>query len=82
MKPSERSRVTERDREHFRKIAAFEAANAEDERRAHEKRTGGERLAYALAISRRFRGTPGFDRSDDDPGALYERAKKLGLYRP
>ena len=74
--------VSDWDREYFRRIGEFERQNAEDELRRHLARSLGERLRVSLEISRQWsKHLKHNSREDDDPGAFYERARELGLYR-
>ena len=72
--------VSDWDREYMRRIGRYKHESHEDAIRRHSELPGGERLTRSIEAmfwSVRFR--PPVDR--DDPSPLYERARKLGLYR-
>jgi hypothetical protein len=73
--------VSDWDRDYFRRIGEFEAANARDAWAAHEALSLDERLAASWRLSSRSPGRAARAEKYDDPGVIYERAKRLGLYR-
>lgn len=76
--------VSERDREHFRKIGRWNEELRMEDLREHLARSGNERLVAAFRLM--LRGpyfVARYELPDDDhPEELYDRARKLGLYRP
>jgi len=71
--------VSEHDREHFRRLGEWERENHERALREHMARTGLERLAFCLHVARSLSGVD-HGRGEDNPAAIMERAKALGLY--
>ena len=74
--------MSQADRDYMRRLGGYEAE-------AHAERTAEhlavdviERLRRSLAMSRRFRASANLEGRVDDPGPFYERARRLGLYRP
>lgn len=72
--------VSEKDREHFRRIGEWKRESHEWALREQMARSGFERLVHCLRAAQTFRSSFR-EASDDDPGALMQRAKELGLYR-
>jgi hypothetical protein len=72
--------VTDRERDHMRRIGEIKAALREDERAAHLALSVADRLARSWALYLAYRES--LRPRDDDPPSLYERARALGLYRP
>ena len=70
--------VTDREREHMRRIGEIKAALRVDERAAHLSLTVDERLTRSWALYLAYRDS--LPARDDDPSPLYERARALGLY--
>jgi hypothetical protein len=72
--------VSERDREHFRRLGIYKAASHAEVEAAHLSLPFAERLrrSWSLFLAHRasFRGEP------DDPTPFYDRARALGLYKP
>lgn len=72
--------VSDREREHLRRIGELKARSHADALAEHLALPLAERLARSVALMRRFlASTPP---REDDPSPFYERAKRLGLYRP
>ena len=73
--------VKEADREYFRRIAAIKEASHARAAAVHAERSLGDRLreSYALYLAHRDPAAPP---RYDDPSPLYDRARRLGLYRP
>jgi hypothetical protein len=72
--------ASEHDREHFRRLGEWERENHERALREHLARTGMERLVFCLHAARSVGGI-GHGRGDDNPAAIMDRAKALGLYK-
>jgi hypothetical protein len=66
----------------MRRIAAYKAESHAEATARHRALPLGERLqrSWALYLAGRGEAQPA-DR-DDDPTPFYERARRLGLYRP
>lgn len=77
-------RVTERDRDYMRRLGEWIAEGNAERLRQHLARTPKERLEDSLRLSAEYRTPEAIRRhlEEDDPSPLYERAKRLGLYRP
>lgn len=76
--------ASERDRAYFRRLGRFEQESHDEALAEHMRRPGRERLLYALQmmLDRAYFG-PRFPSADEDnPAALYDRARRLRLYRP
>ncbi len=76
--------VSEHDREHFRKLGRWKYASHRDALREHLALSGRERLVRSF---RMMLAGPMFAAQypmpdDDHPEEFYERARRLGLYRP
>ncbi len=72
-------RVTDADRDYFRRLGEFERENHEARQRYLDGLGLEERLRRS--IRRTLAGKPYARKEPEDPGAIYERAKRLGLYR-
>lgn len=72
--------VSERDRDYMRRLGAFQADGHAQATAAHLARSPAERLAASLALMLRYLSTTPARR--DDPAPFYDRARRLGLYRP
>ncbi len=70
------------DREYMAKLGAFQDEGAAERRAAHLALDLDERLARSFALARQFWEDAQRDARSDDPGAFYERARALGLYKP
>lgn len=73
-------RVSEHDREYFRRIGEFKAESHRDAIARHQRRSPNERLIISADMTRRFCHHPLWNRADDAPEKFYERARALGLY--
>ena len=82
--PEKRPRVTERDRDYMRRLGEWKAEGNAERLRQHLAQSGRERLEKSLRMSFEYRDDERMRRhmEEDDPSPLYERAKRLGLYRP
>jgi hypothetical protein len=75
-------KVSEWDREYMRRLGRYQdEANAEA-LSEHLELSGTERLARSERLSRRGRGYANEFREPSNPGALYDRARRLGLIKP
>ena len=75
--------VSERDREHMRRIGRYKAEAHAEAQAAHLALSLGERLQRSWALYETFRASlPHATIRHDDPTPFYERARALGLYRP
>jgi hypothetical protein len=72
--------VSERDREHFRKLGEAKALAHREAAEAHRALPLDERLARSWDLYVAF-GRPAPEERDDDPTPFYERARALGLYQ-
>jgi hypothetical protein len=76
-------KATEREKEHFRRIGQIKAQLAAEELAAHLALAPAERLVKSVAMMLRgpyFPGDGTWKRIERP--AIYERAERLGLYRP
>jgi hypothetical protein len=73
--------VSDKDRDHFRRIGELKEASHAEARAAHDARTLDERLRRSVAFYLEYRDQQRAPR-DDDPSPFYVRARSLGLYRP
>ncbi len=71
--------VSERDREHFRKIGRWKAESHAAALRAHLELPIAERLERSLAWTIAERPTWRWPITADSPAPMWERARKLGL---
>lgn len=74
--------VTDRERDHMRRIGEIKAELHEEERAAHLALPVAERLARSWALYLAYRDSLPTRDDDPDPSPFYERARALGLYRP
>ena len=72
--------VSERERDHLRRLGEIKARGHAEAAAAHLALPIPERLARSFALMQRFVGVA--HRRDDDPVSFYDRARRLGLYRP
>ncbi len=72
--------VSERDRDYMRRLGELKARAHADALAAHLALPLAERLAKSVALMNRFLSTTG--PRHDDPSPFYDRARRLGLYRP
>jgi hypothetical protein len=72
--------VSERDREHFRRLGALKAASHAEAQAAHLALPMVERLRRSWALYLVHRAA--FAGRQDDPSPFYDRARELGLYTP
>jgi hypothetical protein len=72
--------VTEREREHFRRLGEEKARSHAAAAAEHLALSMDERLARSLVLMRQFLRSA--QPRDDDPSPFYDRARRLGLYRP
>lgn len=80
--PGPRYNVTERDREYMRRLGLLHHRMERDELAAHAALPPRERLAASLALMLRGSYFPArAGQPTDDPSPLYDRARRLGLYR-
>jgi hypothetical protein len=71
---------SERDREYLRRLGGYKADAHRAAQASHLALPLEERLARSVALMRRFAGAA--RGRTDDPSPFYERARRLGLYRP
>jgi hypothetical protein len=76
-----KARVSDWDREYFRRIGEFERQNAEDELRRHLALSLIERIHASERMSKHWARFARDDRASDRPEEFYDRARRLGLYR-
>lgn len=74
--------VSEKDREFMRRIGAYKALSRNEEQAEHLTLSIAERLRRSAELSVRYRDRARADPDEDDASELYERARRLGLYRP
>ena len=75
-------RVSDKDKKYFERIGAAKAESHAEAARTHLARTLDERLARSWELYFANRDVVRDRERDDDPSPFYERARKLGLYRP
>ncbi len=74
--------VSSRDRDYMRRLGEFQAQGAENRERAHRALSLSARLEQSMGFCRRFFSTANLAAREDDPTPFYDRARRLGLYRP
>lgn len=72
--------VSDRDREYLRRLGELQDEEHAAAVEAHLALSLDERLARSVSLMQRFLGS--VSPSADDPTPFYERARRLGLYRP
>jgi hypothetical protein len=74
------SRVSDHDRDYFRRLGEWEAENERLEEERHRARTMAERLEYSLLLTRTHGPFLREDPVEDSAKVeFYERARRLGL---
>ncbi|HKS92760.1 MAG TPA: hypothetical protein VJQ83_12580 [Tepidiformaceae bacterium] len=77
------ARASEWDKEYMRRIGRYKAESHRLATEEHLRRPPNERLMRSFAWARANYGLPSWSRRDtDNPGAIYEVAKRIGCYRP
>lgn len=71
--------MTERDKEHFRKIGRWKAESHREALAEHLALSGHDRLLRTLELM--LAGPIGKPKQDESAPAIYERARQRGLYR-
>ncbi len=74
--------MSSKDLDYMRRLGEFEAGGAEERQCAYDKLSISERLANSMELYRRFRSSANLEARVDDPTLFYDRARRLGLYRP
>lgn len=74
--------ASEKDREYFRRLGEWERENQEMRLREHLALPLEKRIRASWQFCRQVIRSVKKDPRDDNPGAFYEQAKRLGLYRP
>jgi len=74
--------VSDRDREHMRRIGEAKAASHDEAAVRHRTLPVGERLRRSWALYLARRDAAHVAERGDDPSPFYERARRLGLYQP
>jgi hypothetical protein len=74
-------RVTERDREHFRKLGEWKAESHREAIAYHQSLSPEERIVRSVAWAIRELPAWRWGHRGDEPEQFYERARRLGLYR-
>jgi hypothetical protein len=74
--------VSEKDREYMRRIGAYKTLSRNEEQVEHLALSIGERLRRSAELSVRYRDRARPAADEDDASELYDRARRLGLYRP
>lgn len=74
--------VSAKEREHMQRLGAYQREGAADRQSEHERLPLGERIERSLTFSISFLDSANLAARLDDPTPLYERARRLGLYRP
>lgn len=72
--------VSDRDRDYMRRLGEFQAQGHAAALAAHLALPPSERLARSVALMRQFIAS--VPARNDDPTPFYERARRLGHYRP
>jgi hypothetical protein len=72
--------VSDEEREYMRRLGKFQEQGHADALAAHLALPPSQRLARSLALMRQFHASA--RPRNDDPTPFYERARRLGLYRP
>jgi hypothetical protein len=73
--------VSQRDREHLRRLGEYKAASHAEAAARHRALPVSERLQRSWALFMAGRASVKDDRRDDDPGRFYDLARRRGLYR-
>ncbi len=74
--------VSEQERDYMRRLGEHEAEVHAKRLAEHLALDLEERLQRSFMLAWRFRKAVRQHAREDDPGAIYERARALGLYRP
>ena len=74
--------VSEKDRDYFRRLGEWKAANHAEALREHLAKPPIERIASSFELWRRWVDPTHAADRDDDPTPLFDRARELGCYRP
>ena len=72
--------ANDRERDYMRRLGEFKARAHAEASAAHQALPLEQRLARSVALMVRF--LPTARPSHDDPAPFYQRARRLGLYRP
>lgn len=72
--------VRNEERDYFRRIAEAKRRSHEEAERAHLAESLRERIRRSFELS--LACMRGSARRDDDPSPFYDRARRLGLYKP
>ena len=80
MRYDRRVAVSDREREHMRRLGEYKSQGHGAATAAHLALSREDRLARSVALMRRFFSLP--RQRQDDPTPLFDRARRLGLYRP
>ena len=75
-------RVSDRDREYMRRLGEAEAEAHAERRAEHLALDLDERLRRSMALMEQFWRRANHEARHDDPIPFYDRARRLGLYRP
>ncbi len=74
--------VSERDFDYMRRLGRFQEEGRKKRAAYHASLSLEERLARSLELSRAFLSRARVEARHDDPTPSYDRARKLGFYRP
>ncbi len=74
--------VSERDLEYMRRLGRFQAEGRRKRAQYHAGLSPRERLAHSLEMSLLYLSRTRVEIRQDDPTPFYDRARRLGLYRP
>lgn len=74
--------ISEQDRDYMRRIGAYKALSRKQDEAEHLALSIAERLRRSSELSVRYRDRARPDSDVDDASQLYDRARRLGLYRP
>ena len=73
-------KVSERERDYLRRLGAHKAQAHAVATASHLALSLAERLVRSMSLMLQFRASASV--GPDDPSPFYERARRLGLYRP
>lgn len=74
--------VNSKDRDYMHRIGRYKAESTAQRQEAFDALSVEERLQQSMELYLRFRHSATLGARVDDPSPFYDRARRLGLYRP